>query len=55
MKTKKCLKQQKTIRKTCNPNKEKVPGIHGLFGAKGHISVDNGNEDPKKNKGFYNF
>jgi hypothetical protein len=55
MKTKKCLKQQKTIRKNCNPNKEKDPGIHGLFGAKGHISVDNGKKDPYKNKEFYNF
>ena len=55
MKTKKCSKQQKSIRKKCNPKNEKEAGIHGLYGAKGSDFVDNGKDDPHKNKGLYNF
>tara|TARA_B100001093_G_scaffold497337_1_gene544148 strand:+ start:197 stop:1312 length:1116 start_codon:yes stop_codon:yes gene_type:complete len=47
--------QQKKMRKNCNPNKEKKAGIHGLFGAKGNVNLDNGLEDKYKNTVWYKF
>ena len=47
--------QQKKMRKNCNPNNEKEAGIHGLFGAKGNVNLDDGLRDKYKNTVWYNF
>ena len=54
-KRKLCSPQQKAIDDGCNPQKEEIKGMHGLYGAKGNKDRDSGKNDHQKNRHINGF